>query len=118
MSSNIQIMRICQFCGKEFLAKTTVTKHCSDPCRKRAYKARKKNEKIEASNKATNELKQKPLIDIQHKEYLSLKETCFLLGISRTSLWRVIKEGNLNVGKIGGKIIIPKSSIKELFLQI
>ena len=118
MSSNINITRICQFCGVEFTAKTTVTKHCSDPCRKRAYKARKRKEKIEKSNLQTGDIIKKPLVEIQHKEFLSIQETCLLLGISRTSLWRTIKTGKLKVGKIGKKIIIPKNSINKLFLQI
>ena len=52
MSSNIRVQRICQFCGKEFTARTTVTKYCSDVCAKRAYKARKRTEKVEISNNA------------------------------------------------------------------
>jgi len=49
MSSNIRVLRICKLCGEEFIAKTTVTKFCGDRCAKRAYKARKKDEKIGAS---------------------------------------------------------------------
>ena len=46
MSSNIAIQRICQHCGKEFTARTTVTQYCSDDCAKRAYKARIKAAKF------------------------------------------------------------------------
>jgi len=54
MSSNIEIERICQHCDKDFIAKTTVTKYCSDDCAKRAYKARKRAEKTEISIAETN----------------------------------------------------------------
>ena len=47
MSSNIRISKICQHCGQEFVAKTTVTKFCSDNCAKRNYKKRKREEKIQ-----------------------------------------------------------------------
>ncbi|MFA6334291.1 MAG: CHC2 zinc finger domain-containing protein [Bacteroidales bacterium] len=30
MGSNIRVQRICQYCGKEFTARTTVTKYCGD----------------------------------------------------------------------------------------
>ena len=40
MSSNIQIQRVCEFCGNEFTARTTVTKLCSAKCRKANYKAK------------------------------------------------------------------------------
>lgn len=46
MSSNIQIEQNCQFCGKRFMAKTTVTKFCSHECASRNYKKQKREEKI------------------------------------------------------------------------
>jgi hypothetical protein len=49
MSSNIKITRICQHCGHEFVAKTTVTKYCDKTCAKRAYKARIKKQKVAES---------------------------------------------------------------------
>ena len=50
MSSNIRINRICQYCGKEFEAKKTTSKTCSDKCAKMLYKQRQKEAKIEKSN--------------------------------------------------------------------
>ena len=38
MSSNIFVQRICEECGNEFTARTTVTRFCGDRCAKRAYK--------------------------------------------------------------------------------
>lgn len=46
MSSNIRVPKICQLCGAEFIAKTTVTKFCGDNCAKRAYKKRKREQKV------------------------------------------------------------------------
>uniref|UniRef100_UPI0028B10B01 hypothetical protein n=1 Tax=Sphingobacterium multivorum TaxID=28454 RepID=UPI0028B10B01 len=40
MSSNIKIKKICQQCGQEFIARTTVTKYCGDNCAKKAYKVK------------------------------------------------------------------------------
>ena len=51
MSSNIRNEKVCQQCGNEFVAKTTVTQYCSDICAKRAYKARKKKEKLQNVSK-------------------------------------------------------------------
>ena len=58
MSSNIEIERICQHCNKDFIAKTTVTRYCSDDCAKRAYKARKRAEKIGVSVAEIQQIKQ------------------------------------------------------------
>lgn len=115
MSSNIRVKRICQYCESEFIARTTVTRYCSDTCAKRAYKARKKAKKVEASDRETKQVIEQPLLDLQAKEFLSVQETCSLLGISRTTLWRAIKSGKLKAGKIGTRVIIRKEDLNSLF---
>jgi len=50
MSSNLELKRICQQCGKEFVAKKTSTKFCSFSCGQRNYKARQRMNKIETEN--------------------------------------------------------------------
>ncbi len=115
MASRIRIQRICQYCEKEFTAKTTVTKYCSDTCAKRAYKARKKAEKIEASKQETQLIKNKPLTDLQGKDFLSIQEVCQLFKVSRTTVWRLTKEGKVNAAKIGRKKFITRDSINALF---
>ncbi len=115
MSSNIRVTRICQECGNDFIAKTTVTKYCGDRCAKRAYKARKRAEKIAASDQATVEEIERPLVELQAKEFLSIKEACRLLGVSRTTMWRLTKTGRIKTAKMGRRIIIKKDDLKELF---
>jgi excisionase family DNA binding protein len=51
---------------------------------------------------------------VQAKEYLSIKETCLLLGISRMSLHRYIKKNLIRASNLGGKIIIKRKSIDHL----
>ena len=115
MSSNIRLKRICQYCGEAFIAKTTVTKYCGDSCAKRAYKARKRSEKIEASNEETKAIVEQPILALQAKEFLSIQETCQLIGVSRTTLWRVIKKGQLKTAKMGRRVVIRKSDLNQLF---
>jgi len=54
MSSNIRIKKVCQHCGKLFIAKTTVTQFCSDDCAKKNYKKRQRGDKIQVSNQITS----------------------------------------------------------------
>jgi len=75
MSSNIQVQRICQHCGKEFIARTTVTKYCSGKCSKQAGKERIKVLKIEASNKETQRVKSQPIEELKAKAFLSIADT-------------------------------------------
>lgn len=115
MSSNIIIPKICLECNKGFIAKTTVTKFCSQKCAAKAYKKKKKSEKI--ANTQKTEYEKSVGIDmqlIQSKEYLSIKETCLLLGISRMSLYRYIKNKTIATSNIGGKVIIKKQVINEI----
>jgi len=50
MGSNLQLRRICQQCGKEFLAKKTSTKFCSLQCGQRNYKVRQRMNKLETKD--------------------------------------------------------------------
>lgn len=47
MSSTLQIPKFSQFCGKAFVAQKTTTKCCSHTCGSRAYKKRKREEKVQ-----------------------------------------------------------------------
>ena len=115
MSSNIQIRRICQHCGKEFTARTTVTKYCSDNCAKRAYKQRMKEMKIQVSHEETQKIKEKPIEEIKAKEFLSIADTSKLLGVSPRTLYRMIRRKELKIGKAGKRTIIRRSEIDRLF---
>ncbi len=98
MSSNIRVTRICQHCNNEFVAKTTVTKYCSDNCAKRAYKDRIKANKVNQSNKETKSLKEvyiKPVKDLKSLEYLNPTDAAKLLQCSRVYVYRLMDEGKL-----------------------
>ncbi len=115
MSSNITIPKICSFCKQNFIAKTTVTKFCSLQCASRAYKYNSKKQKIETAQE--EEYQKSVGIDmsaIQTKEFLSIKEACLLLGISRTSLHRYIKNKLIKITKIGSRVIIKRELINNL----
>ncbi|HMQ06050.1 MAG TPA: helix-turn-helix domain-containing protein [Saprospiraceae bacterium] len=117
MSSNIEVNRICQHCSKEFLARTTVTKYCSIKCGQRAYKARVRTEKIKKSNTETSKIKSQPFEELKTKEYLSIKETCKLIGISRRTVYRLIEQGKLKIYKVNTRTIIKRIEINNLLEQ-
>jgi len=115
MSSNISINKVCQYCGIEFVAKTTVTKFCSDDCAKRAYKLRLRTEKLEQSTKESEKEISAINLPINTKEFLNINEAGQLLGASRWTIHRLIKKGQLTVTKIGSRTIILRKSIDNLF---
>ncbi len=122
MSSNLQIPKTCEHCGKAFIARTTVTKCCSDNCSKRAYKARKRQEKIQASlelhlnksNVVQKETAATPT-SLNSKDFLSITEASQLIGVSRWTIQRMVKRGQLNSVQFGRKHIIKRAQIENLF---
>ncbi|MCF8307856.1 MAG: helix-turn-helix domain-containing protein [Bacteroidales bacterium] len=117
MSSNINIQKICQHCGAEFTAQTTKTRYCSHKCANRAYKARKRNKKVETAKNETRQIKNRPLEELTAKDFLSITDTYRLLGVSRRTVYRMINRGDLNATKIGGRTIITRSDIELLFME-
>lgn len=116
MSSNIKVQRICQNCGNEFTARTTVTKYCSGTCNKKAYKMKLNNEKIKTSDKETQQIKNKPIEELKTKEFLSVTQVSKLIGCSRQNIYKLINAGKLNATNIlEKKTIIKRSDLDRLF---
>lgn len=117
MSSNIRIIRVCNYCGEEFTAKTTVTKYCSHKCNSRDYKRRVKQLKIEASNKETRNTKpqliKNPSFDA--KSLISVKEFCETMSVSKSTLYRLFDDHKLNRVRIKGRVFISRKEIKNVF---
>jgi len=118
MSSNIRVVRICEFCSKEFIAKTSFTKCCGDNCAKRAYKVRKKQEKLSKTDLLPNVRvenrvnKYDPSLNL--KEFLNVEEAAQLLGASRSTVFRLMKSGEIKRVKLRGRTIIFRSEIDRL----
>lgn len=118
MSSNLTFKKICEYCGKEFEAKTLYTRYCNHTCNSRHYKKMKREEKIQTVLQPHHaELEpQKFDTTIQQKEFLSVDEAATLLGASRRTIQRMIAKGALKVGKLGRRIIVRRKEIDKLFI--
>ena len=116
MSSKIKVQRICQYCGQEFTARTTVTKYCSDKCSKAAYKARKRAEKIKQSNVETIRKKNLPIEQLKAKEFLTVREVSQLLNCSVRSVYYYIENGTISAVNLGQRMTrVKRSEIDNLF---
>jgi len=117
VSSNIRINRICQYCGKDFEARKTTSKTCSDYCAKMLYKQKQRLAKIEASNTETKVVKAKPLEAIKEKEFLTVRNVAKLLNCSRQTVYDIIKKGGIKAINLKvKKTIIKRSEIDKLFI--
>lgn len=113
MSSNIKVERICEWCGKKFIAQTTVTRFCSKRCSERSYKERFRQKKMQVSNQetATNVANNK----WRDKDFLTPTQAGELLGIGRMSIYRYIRAGKIKVVRFGRKTLISKADIQAMF---
>lgn len=118
MSSNIKVQRICQHCGTEFTARTTVTKYCSHRCGSLANKALKRAEKVQKSNTETKQIKTKPIEELKAKEFLTVREVARLLNCSVRSAYYYIESGTIKAVNLGQRITrVKRSEIDKLFEQ-
>lgn len=118
MSSNIEVLRVCEYCKNEFVAKTTVTRFCSQKCNSRDYKERIKRLKVEVSNKRTEITKTNSIDFINAKEILTVKEVATLLNCSERSVYRYIDTGIIEAFNIGQRLTrVKRSNIDKLFKQ-
>lgn len=132
MSSTIKIPKFCQHCGQAFVAQKTTTRICSHKCASRAYKQRKREEKVgstlkeqiqtvtSANSEKLQSLQSLPIqtgnfINLRDKEFLSVQEAAILLGASRWTIQRMIQREDIKAGKLGRRTIIPRSEIDNLF---
>ena len=120
MSSNIKIVKICEYCSNEFIAKTTTTKCCSDNCSKRFYKLKIKNDKIaqadfktETKRKPKNFITEEEIKSIQAKENLTLIEAAILLNITPLTLRRWTLAGKMNSKKVGKKWMFDSARMEN-----
>jgi len=119
----MEIVKICEYCKKDFLSKKTTSQCCSPNCSKRFYALKQKNAKIatvmqetalKRKLKASNTIQELEIINA--KELLTLKEAAILLNVSPLTLRRWTLSGKMISHKIGKKHIFKrKSLVLDLF---
>lgn len=94
--AKFEIRRKCMVCGEPFMAKTIESWYCSPRCSKIAYK-RRRDEEIRHS-KLDVIVRKIP----KSQEYVKVSEAYALFGISKDTLYRLIRKGKIpyvNAGK-------------------
>ena len=118
MSSKIEVQRICQHCGNEFTARTTVTRFCSHRCASAAHKQKVRAGKVEQSNKQTQQIKTQPIEELKAKEFLTVREVAQLLNSSIRTAYYYIESGTIKAVNLGQRITrVKRSDIDKLFEQ-
>ena len=113
MSSNIEIIKKCKWCGKEFVARKTTTEYCSHRCSGLAYKERKRQAKL-SEFKAEYSTQIEGKIEIEKLEFLSPTQACRLLGVSRATIYRYFADNAIATVQFKGKTLVRRQDIDKL----
>lgn len=109
-ASKYKIERKCEVCGRLFLAKTVYSKYCSHNCTCAAYRNKKRKEKKELQRK--EQAAKVP----ESRPYISVTEAVALFGVSRDTIYRLIKSGTIPAINIGQRLTrISKAHLETMF---
>lgn len=117
--SKLKIPKICEQCQKPFEAKTIITRFCSHSCADKNGKERKKKEKeLQKKEKILEKYAEKIAI-LQYREFISVSEAVVLFGISKDTIYRLIKRKIIQSVNLGERLTrINKIELEKLFSPI
>ena len=110
----MEVKRICQWCGKPFIAQKTTTCYCSPQCSKRGYKHRMMERKMELRHmQEMLELRS----SLEKQEYFTFSQAARLMGVSRQYIYKLVKEEKLRASRLSGKMSLIWRADIELMLK-
>ena len=100
----------CQFCGKPFVTRSGMQRYCSEACQAEAKRARtvQKNNLFKAA---------RPLMEIQHQEYLTFSKAATLMGCSRQYVYKLVALGKLKASRISSRMAFIRRADIEKMLE-
>ena len=104
--SSILIPRICEYCDKPFMARNVNTRFCCAACNNKSLRARRKREKEEQRQISLLDTKKEKIADIQTRPYISVSEAAQLIGVSKSTVRRMVRRGMLVGVNLGIRLTI------------
>lgn len=109
-TAKYEIKRKCEYCGDTFLAKSLDSHYCSKRCSDKAYKRR------EAEKKKIAQMNEMLAQIPEARDYISVREAVAMFGISRDTIYRLIKKGAIPAINIGERLTrLSKAKLAERF---
>ena len=104
--------KICQHCGKEFIACYQRTEYCSARCASLADKQRKRNERLKETQLEVRERERLALLD---KNWLTLSDAARLMQMSRTTLYKVIADHGIELKRFSARTVrIARADLEKV----
>ena len=113
-ASKIEIHKVCEYCGKTFVAWKSTTRFCSKTCNSRDYKQRRREQRVATIEKETNA---RPVENIKDKAILPPKEVAVLLGLSTRNVYYLINKGLLKASHLSTRITLIKRKDIDVMLD-
>ena len=110
----MEVRKICQWCGKPFIAKKTTTCYCSHQCSNLGYKERIRERKRQL--KKMQELLE-PKQAAEGQDFFSFAQAAQLMGVTRQYVYKLVKESKLRASRISGKNSLIRRADIELMLK-
>ncbi len=104
-ASKIEIHKVCEYCGKTFVAWKATTRFCSKTCNSRAYKQTRREQRVAAIERDASTY---PMEKIRDKSILSPKDVASLLGLSIRDIYYLIDRGMLKAAHLSTRITLIK----------
>lgn len=104
---NFLYEKVCQWCGKNFIARTTQTAYCSKRCAEHAYKDRKRKEKMERCKEEVRRV-QTWMKEIDEKEFLTPRQAAQYLGLCYKTFYIYINKGVIKAWKLNRKTLVKR----------
>ena len=110
----MEVKRICQWCGKPFIAQKTTTNYCSHQCSSRGYKHRMKERRMELiHSQELLEVKKR----LESQEYFTFSQAAKVMGVSRQYIYKLVKEDKLRASRISSRMSFIRRADIELMLK-
>ena len=110
----MEVRKICQWCGKPFIAKKTTTCYCSHQCSNLGYKERIRERKRQM--RKMQELLQ-PKQAAEGQDFFSFAQAAKLMGVTRQCVYKLVKESKLRASRISEKKSLIRRADIELMLK-
>ena len=112
-AAKYEIQRKCEECGATFLAKTLQSRYCCRACSDKAFKKRKKEkERLAKLDAIVSTIP-------DARDYISVSEAVAMFGISKNTIYRLIRAGKvpaINIGvnltRINKKVLLEQFPIR------
>lgn len=112
----MEIQKRCQYCGEPFIAHKMTTIYCSPSCNNKDYKRKIREKQIAEYQAAHPDTTPKAVRSpLATKDYLTPSEGAKLLGMSRATFYRNMRDGNIKAVQMRGKTIVRRKDIEHLF---